>query len=127
MQNGKKLILKPKSHYRPSIHLLIDFKGPKRWRTRDEVIFSDHKRIKYAHDITRFTTQKVNYADKCLRIFVVALKAQTKYSEGIQELIYLDLKSVRIIPKPQIWSIPTGLTFTCQNTLLMTSKKLPYF
>ena len=97
--NGKKLILKPKSHYRPSIHLLIDFKGPKRWRTRDEVIFSDHKRIKYAHDITRFTTQKANYADKCLRIFVVALKAQTKYSEGIQELIYSDLKSARIIPK----------------------------
>ena len=97
--NGKKLILNPKTHYRPSVHLLIDFKDSKRWRTRDEVIFSDHQRIKYAHDVTRFTTHKANGPNRSLRIFVVALQAHTKYSEGICELIHADLKSSRVVPK----------------------------
>tara|TARA_B100001093_G_C26852225_1_gene1025616 strand:+ start:3883 stop:5004 length:1122 start_codon:yes stop_codon:yes gene_type:complete len=96
----KRLPLLTKRYYRPSIHLLIEVPDQSKWQTKCEVIFSDHKRIKYVHDITRFChsndeKKKLSY----FRIFVVALNPNVVFHSSISSDIKNDLLEFKIIPK----------------------------
>ena len=95
----KKLSVKTKSYYRPSIHLLLEVPHQREWRTKHEVVFSDHQRIKYVHDITRFCNAPAEKKLGCFRIFVAALNSNVEFHPDIPFDIKNDLAEFKIIPK----------------------------
>ena len=73
--------------------------APKEWETKHEVVFSDHQRIKYVHDITRFCHSPAEKKLGCFRILVAALNSNVDFHPDIPLDIQNDLAEFKIIPK----------------------------
>ena len=88
-----KITLKQKIHLRPSLHLLINDNSAD---SIHELIFTNHRLIKYVHDISEYTEETSTLKGK-KKILVIALQHNIKFYNGLLNDVLCELKKSFII------------------------------